>query len=138
MSRIKEIEQNLTRIKELTETVVPYHDLFKPCDGNKVELMVDKGYGFVTGLMKIPEIAIINCHYDSDTEFPHHQHDEVEYFIIYKGVFHVEYQQENYVLNVGDIFRLNGNVIHRAWTEKEGCDLITITIPANKEFPNGK
>jgi quercetin dioxygenase-like cupin family protein len=126
----------MARLRELTDQVTPFAALIgKDCHGRS-PLNVKVGSGFVCGVVKNPQVAVLLAHYEPHTEFPAHTHDEEEYFIVYGGAFFSDPDGDVCTLNVGDHLHIAPGVPHRAWTEERPCDLLVVTIPANKDFPD--
>jgi quercetin dioxygenase-like cupin family protein len=128
-------ETRLARLRELTETVTPYPALFGAPTKGLVALRVKGGSAYAVGLLKRPEVGVLDVHYEPHSEFPSHTHKEEEYVVVYSGHFFLDVSGTVVRLETNDMFRIGGGVVHKAWTEDDSCGQVVITIPANPEWP---
>jgi quercetin dioxygenase-like cupin family protein len=126
----------MARLRELTETVTPYSALFGTPAKGVVSLKVKGGKATAVGLLKRPEVGVLDVHYEPRTEFPSHTHNEEEYVVVYDGKFFLDVAGVVVRLETNDMFRIGGGVVHKAWTEDSSCGQIVITVPANPEWPD--
>jgi quercetin dioxygenase-like cupin family protein len=129
-------EDRLARLRVLTETVTPYSALFGTPARGVVSLRVKGGKANAVGLLKRPEVGVLDVHYEPQTEFPPHQHAEEEYVVVYDGHFYLDVAGAIVRLETNDMFRIGGGVVHKAWTEDSRCGQIVITVPANQSWPD--
>lgn len=133
---MKDYADRLARLRELTETVTPYSTLFGSPVKGIVPLKVNGGKAHAVGLLKRPEVGVLDVHYESGTEFPSHTHDEEEYVVVYSGNFYLDVAGVVVRLETNDMFRIGGGVVHKAWTQDSSCGQIVITVPANASWPD--
>jgi len=137
-------------IKKLEEIIPKLNDLTMSNSPN-VEYMVDNGTSFGFNLYNIPEIAVMRVFMSKDTSFPKHNHDEIEYLLVYKGSLKVHIDEKpvhanvdgvsvydnDFILNVSDGCFLPRGVSHSGEALEDSW-LLCITIPSGKGYPNDK
>lgn len=128
--------ENLKRIKELTETVVPLVDIAKLIDQD-VSYTASRGCIMGHGLLHVKQIAIQLAVMGADTNMVYHYHDEYEIILLYEGDFSISIEGEDVVAELGVPIIIKPLTPHIA-KSVHGCKLIAITIPASPGYPSGK
>ena len=121
MANLKDLE-NLT--KELSEYVR------QNVDGT-VTYMVDGGDCIGYNLLNNKDIAIQNASMKKGTNFPHHNHEEIEILVQYDGDAEITVDNNKTLLKPGDSIRILPNQRH-SYNAITNVKLIGITIPSSK------
>lgn len=126
----------LTRLQELAPTLVT---MTHPCEeAHVVEYKVEGGECFGIGLYKTPEVAVQRVDLAPGVNFPTHQHDELEWVIVYAGhVVLSTIDKEDRDLHAGDWFFVPAGTPHscRAIT---ASSVIGVTVPSSGGYPNAQ
>ena len=133
---LRKANGNLQRLRQILEEYRAMPGLVGPPVHGVSKLMLDSGEGTIEGLLKCPDVAVVDSLYKPHSKFPYHQHDEQEYFIVYCGKLWVDLSGDIKELVVGDSIHIKDGLIHKVWTEDEGCKFIVVTVPANEHFPD--
>ena len=79
------------------------------------------------------KIAICDNSIAADSEFPEHQHEGNETFVIYEGELFLEYRDKVISLRVDDIYTFDARYKHSAYCEKN-TRFLAITIPGDPSW----
>jgi quercetin dioxygenase-like cupin family protein len=132
----KILDDNLKRIKELTESVVPLSEI---AHIEKISAIynVKSGECYGVGLLNTKDIAVQHAFLGKNTVMDCHDHDEVEILVVYDGDLIVECPKYVIVGEKGVAIIIQPKTPHIAKSEN-GCKLIGITIPASSGYPPSK
>ena len=126
---------DLEKLKELTESLKPLHELIKDCDENAIEYETIEGTLLGFGLYKSSDIAVQRIFMSKGSKIDKHIHEEAkEIGIVYKGKLIIKINNEEKVLEKGDIVYFNPKETHSARAEEDTWSL-WITIPPSLGYP---
>jgi quercetin dioxygenase-like cupin family protein len=135
--RIAELDANLDRIRELSETIDLSHFVIKT-EPTKVHLKFKKGGCGLIHVAKKEEYAICEVEVTELAEMEWHAHEELEIIIVLEGEMLVEYEDlSKMLLKANDVLVIKGGIKHRVIYGMGKNWQLCLTIPACKEFPNG-
>lgn len=131
--KVKEdLQQNLERIKELTETVVPFNkttigtSLIDYHGGKKAILKaIHKDEDYAIAVAEIEEGFIHQSHF----------HEEYEILCLLEGDAIVKFPDREIQLQIHEPILIDKRKVHEVFYIKN-TKVLTITIPASKDFPN--
>lgn len=128
--------ERLNKIDMLIEMLPSYNEGFSMGDNIK-NLRVEDGKAMATNLFRPPDNTIAVAHTKAwpETKFLKHYHPEVETIIVFKGDLTLLIGEKEIILTAGDTVTLEPNTGHSGYT-RHGCELIAVTVPASKGFPN--
>ena len=137
------MDENIEAIEQMTKAA-HLSDLVHSRVGNLVEFDTDRGSVIGLGLVKKQEFAVAVVHGSRGASFKYHMHeDSIEHLIVLTGrvavTVHKDDDPENdelKTLPLGAGIILQPCVIHSVLWDEES-DLLAVTIPADKGFPNG-
>jgi hypothetical protein len=135
----KALEDNLKRLKELTESLVPLPKIAH-IEGSHVSYDMVSGICTGMGLLNTGKIAVQYAELSDGSEMECHIHDGMkEILICYEGDMEVIANEPTSVLAqtviyTGGIVVIDPFVPHIV-KSIAGCKLIAITIPASKGYP---
>lgn len=130
------LNENLNRIRELTDSVKPLH-LIAKINEDHVIYSVEKGSCGGVALYKDEQMAIQLSFLGPDTILKNHVHDELEILICHEGDITVHMPGNDIDLERGGMVRIQPGTSHIA-ISKNGCRLVAITLPASDGYPNTK
>ena len=125
--RFQMVDSYIPKIRELTQLL--------PSNPGTLIYDIEGRDTSVYGLLKTPQVGVVNCKFDAGTEFPRHNHDAPETVLVYEGEMELEVHGKVTVLRSGDVFTIPARAAHtvRAITETW---VIAITIPADRNYPD--
>lgn len=127
--------KNVRELRELAKTLPPFlTDFVKEEHTGFINYEVINGKTEGINLYQIKEVAVARISISKDTEFPFHQHDEIEFFVIYEGKLLWKFEDEEVELTVGDSCRIPPNQMHGC-IALEDTQAIFITVPASMGYP---
>lgn len=131
-----ELQSNLAKIRELTETVVPLVNIAKLLE-DSVSYTASRGNIIGHGLLNVKQLAIQLAVMGAETNMVCHYHDEYEIIILYEGDFSLSVEGEDVFAELGVPLIVKPMTPHIA-KSVHGCKLIAMTIPASPAYPNSK
>ena len=132
--------ENMKKIKELSkklENFMPFSEMTE-LDGIEAKYDVIKGSCTGRYLYYEDEIAVQMVTVTEGTEFYAHSHPlEKEIMTVASGDLTLRTVEDTITLVKGDVLTLLPRLEHTG-TSKNGCTVLCATIPASKDYPNGK
>jgi quercetin dioxygenase-like cupin family protein len=126
------LQLNLERIRELTETVVPFHDTLS---GNGKMISADKDKTCVLkSIHKEVDFAILVADVEEGFIHSNHYHEECEIICMLSGEMIVKLDDAEIILESNKPVVLPPNKSHEVHYLKP-TKILAITIPASKDFP---
>ncbi len=134
--KFEESPTNLVVMRKMLETLK-----WTDFQGSKQAYMpvdVQGGKGFIAGLLKRPEIAVSDNFESAGANFPGHVHPGWEIFIVYIGTMQLQVEKEVIKLSADErwFHWFDATKNHGAYFP-EDCSYIAITVPGDKDWPNG-
>ena len=130
---MEELNDNLKRLRELSEKVVPLIDITKLEDHSAI-YQTNQGDCKGIALFHIDKVAVQYATMEESTEMVCHDHGEREILILVEGDLEVSTPSGIVQAELGIPIVIHPNQEHIA-KSTTGCSLIAITIPASKAYP---
>ena len=130
-----DLQQNLVRIRELTETVVPFVKTIGEgatlldARGNKKAVMIP--------IHKEKDYAILVVEVEGGFVHKSHFHNEYEILCLLEGEVIIKFPDKEVELKLHEPVFVDKHIPHEVYYMKD-TRLLTITIPASDSFPNPK
>ena len=123
----------LNRLRELTEQIPDHNPGVMIHD----KLILHGGMGVATCLMKNRDVAISHAELHRGATMADHYHHEREIIIVVKGKLLYRDDGGEQVIKTAGALIIEPNTCHYAEALTD-CDVIAITVPASKGFPDAK
>ena len=134
--RHTEKDENLIKLKVLTESL-RFKDIVRGnAAGEIIELDMIKGTSYMVGLYKNTIMAVARNYASAGCEFPEHNHEEWELLLIYEGEMHLKTGGKTRILKPKQFYYLNPGEDHSAYFPEETW-FLAITMPASGSWPEG-
>jgi quercetin dioxygenase-like cupin family protein len=127
------ISENIKKLRELTP-LLDFSNLISVKSTPFIKLNMIEGESFMIGLHKEKDVAVAREFASMGTKFPEHKHEEIEYLIVYKGQVIIRVDDNDLILEKGDLLKLEPNQTHKAYFPEDTW-FLAITIPASKNWP---
>ena len=133
--QIKEFPQSIENLRKLTEEL-EWKGIVRQAQTD--EINTDNGTAFIIGMLKNKKIAVADNYASAGCKFPHHHHDAHEIFIVYDGEMELYVEGKLIRVRAGEKpYYFDARQEHWAEFKKESR-YIAITIPADKDWPEGR
>ena len=127
----------LPKIKVLTNKLDFGNIVKESTNKHTIEFKLEKGYAYSKGLLKNQNIAIADTFLEKNSIFPEHIHLEWEMLIVYTGEINI-FINKKLVKNLkpSNFYYIQPNIPHSV-EAVETSKVVSITIPASEDFPEG-
>ena len=127
-------QENLTKLRELTQELVAFPLMTKEIDAAGFEVIEGKCLAWF--IWQYQERIKVNDFWMAEgTDFPAHQHAEDEFAIVYKGEAILKKEGKDILMTEGVYEYTPAGVLHSAIFPKE-CKVLVISTPPTKEYPD--
>lgn len=105
--------------------------------GTVVTFKGPTGTAALRGLVKRPEVAVLDCVMLKGTTFPEHRHElEREWLMVYEGQLGVTMNGVTKIIKTGGVIEISPNDSHNSIALTD-VRVIAVTMPADEGFPDG-
>ena len=134
--QFSEDDQNLIKLKVLTEALKFKEIVREQVGGEIIELEMAAGTSYMVGLYKNDILAVARNYASAGCKFPEHNHGEWELLLIYSGEMHLNTKGKTRILKPKQFYYLNPGEDHSAYFPVETW-FLAITMPASGSWPKG-
>ena len=111
-------------------------DIIKTDSDDIIEYEVmDIGKAVAFGIYNVPDIAVSKVFISEGAKTLEHEHDTIEWLILYEGSVMIDCEGQDWKINKGQGFYILNNSPHTV-EALEDAWMIAITIPADRGFPS--